>query len=206
MATTTTNLGLKKPAYSDFADVSDLNDNMDKIDAKFGNIGSTGSFLNTVYPIGSIYMSVASTNPGTLFGGTWVQLENRFLLGAGTSYTAGQTGGSATKTLTEANMPSHNHSMAHTHTVPTHTHGARGGANLGFATFDNSKPVPTDAPTGVGFQGNGTYYAGWSITTAEGGGGNTGPSSAQNTGNNGSGTAFNSMPPYLAVYMWKRTA
>ena len=30
------------------------------------------SFLDAVYPVGSIYMSVKSTNPGTLFGGTWV--------------------------------------------------------------------------------------------------------------------------------------
>lgn len=30
------------------------------------------SFLDAVYPVGSIYMSVKATNPGTLFGGTWV--------------------------------------------------------------------------------------------------------------------------------------
>ena len=29
------------------------------------------SLLDIIYPVGSIYMSVKSTNPGTLFGGTW---------------------------------------------------------------------------------------------------------------------------------------
>ena len=65
--------------------------------------------LDNVWPVGSIYMSVNSTNPGTLFGGTWTQLQNRFLLGAGSSYTNGATGGEATHTLTTNEMPSHKH-------------------------------------------------------------------------------------------------
>lgn len=67
------------------------------------------STLNEIYPIGTIYMSVSSTTPASLFGGSWSQLENRFLLGAGSSYTNGATGGSATHTLTASEMPSHNH-------------------------------------------------------------------------------------------------
>ena len=49
----------------------------------------------SAWPIGSIYISMVSTNPGTLFGGTWVRMENRFLLGAGSGYAAGATGGEA---------------------------------------------------------------------------------------------------------------
>lgn len=64
--------------------------------------------LNTVYPIGSIYTSVSSTSPALLFGGSWTQLTDRFLLGAG-SYTAGATGGEATHTLTVNEMPKHKH-------------------------------------------------------------------------------------------------
>ena len=41
-------------------------------------------------------MSVNNTNPSNLFGGTWTQLKDRFLLGAGSTYTNGSTGGSAT--------------------------------------------------------------------------------------------------------------
>ena len=69
--------------------------------------------IDMVYPVGSIYMSVNSTSPSTLFGGTWVQLEDRFLLGAGTTYTAGDTGGEATHTLTKNEMPAHSHSFPH---------------------------------------------------------------------------------------------
>lgn len=67
--------------------------------------------FNLIYPVGSIYMSVVSTNPSTLFGGTWEQLKDRFLLGAGDTYTAGATGGEATHTLTVNEMPSHKHTL-----------------------------------------------------------------------------------------------
>lgn len=61
------------------------------------------------YPIGSIYLSVNNINPGTIFGGTWQQIKDRFLLGAGSTYSAGATGGSATHKLTINEMPSHTH-------------------------------------------------------------------------------------------------
>lgn len=49
-----------------------------------------------IYPIGSIYMSINDTNPSLLFGGTWEQLKDRFLVGAGDKYVAGANGGSET--------------------------------------------------------------------------------------------------------------
>ena len=87
------------------------------------------NFLNLVYPVGSIYWSSNNTNPGTLFGGTWVQIKDRFILAAGDYYSNGATGGAATVTLTVSNMPSHKHSFtpsgtvsSHSHTGPSHTH------------------------------------------------------------------------------------
>ena len=87
------------------------------------------NFLNLVYPVGSIYWSSNNTNPGTLFGGTWTQIKDRFILAAGDYYSNGATGGAATVTLTVSNMPSHSHSFtpsgtvgSHTHTGPSHTH------------------------------------------------------------------------------------
>lgn len=65
---------------------------------------------NKIYPIGSIYMSVNSTNPSELFGGEWERIQDRFLLASGTTYTNGATGGEATHTLTVNEMPSHMHS------------------------------------------------------------------------------------------------
>ncbi len=68
--------------------------------------------LNAVYPIGSIYMSVNSVSPATLFGGTWERIQDRFLLAAGNTYAAGTTGGEATHTLTVDEMPSHKHNVS----------------------------------------------------------------------------------------------
>lgn len=56
--------------------------------------------LDTYYPVGKIYISADSTNPATLFGGTWKQIKDRFLLACGSTYKAGTTGGSATSTHT----------------------------------------------------------------------------------------------------------
>lgn len=69
----------------------------------------TTDVLDLVYPVGSIYISVSNTNPSTLFGGTWVQIKDTFLLSAGDTYTAGNTGGEATHTLTTTEIPSHSH-------------------------------------------------------------------------------------------------
>ena len=65
--------------------------------------------INQMYPVGSIYMSVNDTNPHDLFGGTWEQIKDRFLLAAGDTYAAGRTGGEAQHKLTVDEMPSHNH-------------------------------------------------------------------------------------------------
>ena len=48
---------------------------------------------NKMYPVGSIYMSMDNTSPASLFGGTWEQLKDRFLIGAGNSYAVNETGG-----------------------------------------------------------------------------------------------------------------
>ena len=47
---------------------------------------------DVIYPVGSIYISTSSTSPATLFGGTWEQLSDRYLVAAGSNYTAGTTG------------------------------------------------------------------------------------------------------------------
>ena len=57
-----------------------------------------GTTYDIAYPVGSIYLSVNDTSPAELFGGTWEQLKDRFLLAAGDTYAAGTTGGSATNT------------------------------------------------------------------------------------------------------------
>ena len=134
----------------------------------FQTVGSN-FVLDNVYPVGSIYMNVNSTNPGTLFGGTWEQIQGRFLLGMSSSYPAGSQGGEAEHTLTEAEMPSHDH-------------GIKSGLMLLYT--NNSKAIK-ETPVANGVH-NVTGYDGF---FAQGG-----------------GAAHNNMPPYLSVYIWKRTA
>ena len=134
--------------------------------------GGIKSFLDAVYPVGSIYMSVKSTNPGTLFGGTWVAIAGKFLLGQNSTYKAGTSGGSTTKALTIENLPAHTHKLI------------SGNASV-MAIFTNR---------GGGYapsQSSGNYV--WDTVS-------------MTTSSTGSGTSFNIMPPYLAVYIWQRTS
>lgn len=102
--------------------------------------GSGGVSFDDIYPVGSIYLSMASTNPSTLFGGTWQKLEGRFLLTSDSDRSAGETGGSNdavaiahTHTGTAASAGSHDHdgytyeAGSHSHSTGTsgsHTHSA----------------------------------------------------------------------------------
>lgn len=151
----------------------------------------TGPQLDAIYPVGSIYMSVNATNPGTLFGGTWERISGRFLLAADETYEAGTTGGASSVTsggtaITIEQMPAHNHGSAggHTHTVPYRTSSnlANGSSGIWF----------TDPGTVTGY------------------GGATGSAGAHTHTSQGSGQTHthtvSTMPPYLSVYMWKRTA
>lgn len=99
---------------------------------------------SSLYPVGSIYMSINNTDPSTLFGGIWEQIEDTFLLAAGSTYTAGATGGEATHTLTVNEMPTHKHSLAF------------GGADVSGATW-NIKDHQQTAYTGSNFYRDGGY-------------------------------------------------
>lgn len=126
--------------------------------------------IDLIYPVGSIYMSVANTSPATLFGGTWVQIEDTFLLAAGQTYAAGATGGEAAHTLSLNEMPAHDHGIY------------SGYGDIGDPTTDS------DA----------FRYQYW-------GGSNRGFHDTF-ISSTGGGAAHNNMPPYLVVYVWKRTA
>ena len=65
------------------------------------------------YPVGAIYMSYVATSPASLFGGEWTQIRDRFLVGVGSSYAAGATGGEATHKLTVDELPSHSHNYSY---------------------------------------------------------------------------------------------
>ena len=119
------------------------------------------------YPVGSIYTSTVSTSPASLFGGTWEQIKDRFLLSAGSTYSAGSTGGEATHTLTTDEMPTHRHIV-------------------NPAGYIESFSIGTGYTTAV------TDAYGTKADAA--------------TSFIGGSQPHNNMPPYLAVFMWKRIA
>lgn len=163
------------------------------------------------YPVGAYYISSVSTSPATLFGGTWVRVQNRMIIAAGSSYTAGNTGGSSTKTLTVNNIPSHNHSCS---TTGSHTH-ARGTMDITgrIGNVDETSSSSTGAFYRSGSSGKlenqdgeadpNVYFKAslaWSGETTSNG------SHKHEIGNTGKGTAFDIMPPYIVAYVWRRTA
>lgn len=140
------------------------------------------SFLDAVYPVGSIYMSVKATNPGTLFGGTWVAIaQGRTLVGVNTSdndfKTPEKTGGEKTHKLTIAEMPSHNHHFVN-------EFGTNSNQNF---ILDAAKQNTWGCPFG-----NGSDWTAVAVSTS--------------ISYTGSSSAHNNLQPYLCVYIFKRTS
>ena len=185
-----------------------------KADEAYDKASQGGGFdLDKVYPVGAIYMSMGETDPGTLFGGTWSKIEGRFLYAVeGESVPTGTTGGKASVSLTTSNMPSHSHSVSlSTSSSGNHNHEPQNGNS--FVTCDS----PSDSFTRNGFQlysgstnqriaivapDSGIQSSGW-YTASDG---SHSHSVTGNTNSSGNGTAFDIMPPYMAVNCWQRTA
>lgn len=165
MTGTITTKGIKLTSGTDFG--SSLPSSLQSNQLFFQTLGSN-YILDNVYPVGSIYMSVNSTNPKNLFGGTWEQIQGRFLFGMDSSYPAGSTGGEITHQLTIDEMPEHGHTIYF-----PNSGGPYGKANIGY-------------PENSGI--NMTWCAEMCKTASTGG-----------------RAAHNNMPPYLSVYIWKRT-
>lgn len=130
------------------------------------SLGGT-ALLDLLHPVGSIYQSTDATSPAELFGGTWEQVKDVFLLAAGESHAAGATGGEETHTLTKAELPDHNHTFKYT-----------------------GQSVTTGVNAVRLYQAASNQYNAYS-------GGQSSDCGDQ---------AHNNMPPYLAVYTWRRTA
>lgn len=201
-ANSTITLGMEKSSYL-ANNVKDNTERIDKIITKTGDMitQSAGNimsqtqtyvnnqitnFADSIYPVGSIYMSTNSVDPSTIYGGTWERIKGRFLIGADNTYNAGDTGGEASHVLTKDEIP--NYSIGNIPTaVPTdHDNWSNGGVratNLGSTS--NDKP---GVQAGSGSSITQGTQLGWNINT------------------NGGGRAHNNLPPYLSVYMWERKA
>ncbi len=156
-----------------------------------------------MYPVGSVFISTVETSPADTIGGTWERLKDRFLLAAGDTYAAGKTGGAATHTLTANEMPKHTHGPGTMNITGSFelrhafngdmVYGHKDGAftatpNGGTQTWGNGVSVASKSAKidKVAFSAKDA----WTGVTAETGG----------------GKAHSIMPPYMTVYMWKRTA
>ena len=180
----------------------------------------------SIYPIGSIYMSVNNVNPSTIFGGTWEQIKDKFLLACGDTYNNGATGGEATHTLNVNEIPTHNHTYTEATAVeghkvslnemPPHAHSLNLKNLCYHGVGKAAEPKSIIDPTTdliVDYNVADT----WKSTDIAGGNSQDPSEGADahshglttrtsNTSNAGQGGAHNNMPPYLAVNVWVRTA
>ena len=147
--------------------------------------------VDSLFPIGSIYLAAVATNPATLLGhGTWTAIgQGRFLAGVGTGtdslaaqkvIAAGNTGGTYNHTLTVAQTPAHSHDL--------YVRSDAGNSN-NIEGFDR-QPDGAIAGEGDGIHTHeSTNQQGDLLATMTGGG-----ESHENT------------PPAFGIYVWQRTA
>ena len=177
------------------------------------------SNFDKVYPVGSIYISTGSTNPSTIYGGTWERYgQGKTLVGLNESETEfstiNKTGGEKTHTLTIDEMPSHNHGIpsltGSTNTTGEHNHlsyyvygytgwtGDIPSGNYGF--IYNSDAIQNPSSAGI---------TGLSSSRYSGLGGShnhTLTTDKSTTNSTGGSQPHNNLQPYITVYMWKRVS
>lgn len=134
--------------------------------------------LNKIYPVNSIYISYSHTSPASLFGGSWLRIEARFLYATGASGVIGEVGGENSHVLTIDELPKHRHNL--------------------YATSPSYK---------ASYNSGGTTVWPWTksaggINAGEDG---DGSSYAQSMTYVGAGVAHNNNPPFIKVSVWRRT-
>lgn len=134
--------------------------------------------IDAIYPVGSLYMSVNDVSPEVLFGGTWEQIEDKFILSAGSTYSAGATGGAESYAL----------SAKHKHTAPIgYTSSIFGMVKINGSEVSGSGKGYRSA----GVDGSGTLSENIDLAY---------------TSDTTISATIPTLPPYLAVFVWKRTA
>lgn len=152
------------------------------------------SILNSCYPIGSIYMSVNSTSPTTLFGGTWEALnEGRVLIGANSTYPVNSKGGEVIHTLAVNEMPSHSHTRGTMNITGSYYSRIVSSSNITTGAFEKGVSGRQPAIFREGYE---TYDYKFNFDASN--------SWEGATSEEGGSQPHNNMQPYLAVYMWKR--
>ena len=161
---------------------------------------ATTAFVQTVlqalYPVGTVYTNAtSSTNPATLLGfGTWVAFGAGKVMvgldsGDATFSTVGNTGGSK-----DAIVVSHTHTATSTVTDPTHRHNI--GSNDSTAD-DGGNSGGQEFARNAGSGNGANVYTNYA---------STGISVSTSLSTTGSSATNANLPPYVVVYLWKRTA
>ena len=130
-----------------------------------------------IYPVGSIYMSWNSTDPSKLFGGTWVRLKGGFVYGCQESSGIGNGTGTSTN----------NHTLT-IDQMPRHNHKLKM-RNAGKWNWNDGSASGDMMEGGYHWDAGNTTYN-WLIEDQPQG------------GNKGHNHAI----PYVAVFLWRRTA
>lgn len=157
------------------------------------------SAASLAWPVGSIFTSVADTDPALLLGfGTWEPLAaGRVLIGLDAAQpefdTLGETGGAKEVTLTVAQMPGHTHTQdPHTHAQNPHGHVQRVNSATTGALSGYAPDTSTSTPATSGYSTVDATAINQSATAVN-----------QSTGG---GQPHTNLPPYLIVRFWKRVA
>ena len=132
-------------------------------DAWDGTLDSAAELLGVASELREVDADKMTVALYAMRGLASLRMENRFLLGAGSGYAAGATGGEAEHTLTGNEMPSHYHLLAMNQAGESEYWGPMCAAMQDGYMVNMTKPAGGDQP-------------------------------------------HNNMPPYIAVYMWRRTA
>lgn len=168
-------------------DITSLQNSRDTHTNAISQISSQIAALGrTLFPVGSIFTTTTNTNPSTFLGGTWEQFgKDKFLLGAGDTYTAGSEGGSSGVTLAQENIPDYTLGVV---PVPPPTNGQNwDNENVKFVSMGATS---TNKP---GVTGENILIS-------------TGDQYGYQISSGGSGAVIETLPPYVAVYFWRRTA
>ena len=146
-----------------------------------GNIFGAGGR----YRVGDIVISENETSPAEAYGGSWEQITDRFLVGAGGSYALDSTGGNATHTNTVDEMAPHNHGLPVVN------------GEGGYMPENSAKLRSFQIEAGTN---NNQMNINGTATDRD----PTGFSGS--VGSTGGGQPFSILPPYIAVNIWRRVA
>ena len=137
--------------------------------------------LDAAYPVGTVYTSLTNINPASLFGGKWEQIQGRFLLSAG-SHKETYTKENGDTTTVEYSYNAGDFGGEHMHKLtiselPKHSHGSVYSSDVEIEDGKHMGWITADPGDKIGYG---------EVET-------------------GGEAVHNNMPPYLVVYMWKRT-